>query len=407
MSEAKSRKPNPRKNADDAYEAFMSMPDSEWHGLIMSVSSGGVLEVEENKGFERAMKARSIGRQETAMSPEQTTLIKPLVIHTKALIVAQTAGVTDLKINGVDDKAGLEVVYRKRLDLAKIKSAIEKEREAQKKYWLEGGRAVDSEAKELQSILAPALEHLIAQETAIVNEKARLAKIKEDEKRDARVKRLTELGWTQELEPYSDDYLRSWTEADFELICARMVTRVADKKLADEARAKQEAEAKAEADRMRAERESLDKQRKEQEAEAARLQKIQDDIARDKLNAEMAERARVAAEAKRVEDARLAVERAAQLERAKAESAEKARVETEQRIAREAKEKAEREQAERDELARQEALKPDRDKLLAVADALQAIPFPEVSQAMSESLVRINRVIVAAAREIRDIANEK
>ncbi len=366
------------------------------------------------------------------MSSEQTTLIKPLVIHTKALIVAQTAGVTDLKINGIDDKAGLEVVYRKRLDLAKIKSAIEKEREAQKKYWLEGGRAVDAEAKELQSILAPALEHLISQETAIVNEKARIAKIKEDEKRDARVKRLTELGWTQELEPYSDDYLRSWTESDFELICARIVTRVADKKLADEARAKQEAEAKAEAERMRAEREALDKQRKEQEAEAARLQKIQDDIAEKQKESQRTERlARLTASgwndkdfpmvltsdrdgvlvksseeafSKLLEDIK---ERIAQRQRDKDAAAEEARVETEQRIAREAQEKAEREQAERDELARQEALKPDRDKLLAVADAVSSTQFPEVSEAMSDKVLQINRVLVAAAREIRDIINAK
>lgn len=47
-----------RGNADDAYEAFMSMPQHEWLGLMVSLASGGCLEFEENKGFERAMKDR-------------------------------------------------------------------------------------------------------------------------------------------------------------------------------------------------------------------------------------------------------------------------------------------------------------------------------------------------------------
>lgn len=49
---------NPRKNADDAYEAFMSMSDSEFNGLLASLLRGGVLEVEEQKGFERAVRER-------------------------------------------------------------------------------------------------------------------------------------------------------------------------------------------------------------------------------------------------------------------------------------------------------------------------------------------------------------
>jgi hypothetical protein len=51
-------RPNPRKNADDAYQAFMSMPYSEWLGLLASMMGGGRLEIEEQKGFERALKDR-------------------------------------------------------------------------------------------------------------------------------------------------------------------------------------------------------------------------------------------------------------------------------------------------------------------------------------------------------------
>ncbi|NCX56186.1 MAG: hypothetical protein EBW87_03195 [Burkholderiaceae bacterium] len=47
-----------RGNSDDAYEAFMSMPQQEWLGLLVSLASGGCLEFEENKGFERALRER-------------------------------------------------------------------------------------------------------------------------------------------------------------------------------------------------------------------------------------------------------------------------------------------------------------------------------------------------------------
>lgn len=52
--------PNPRTDPDDAYEAFMSMPESEWKGLIGSLISGGVLTPAEQIGFERALEERKI-----------------------------------------------------------------------------------------------------------------------------------------------------------------------------------------------------------------------------------------------------------------------------------------------------------------------------------------------------------
>jgi hypothetical protein len=54
MSERK----DPRNNADHAYEAFMSMGDSEWKGLLLSLGGGGCLQVEEKKGFDRAYAER-------------------------------------------------------------------------------------------------------------------------------------------------------------------------------------------------------------------------------------------------------------------------------------------------------------------------------------------------------------
>jgi len=47
--------PNPRGNPIEAYDAFMSMPQSEWTGLVGSLLRGGVLTPAEQEGFERAV----------------------------------------------------------------------------------------------------------------------------------------------------------------------------------------------------------------------------------------------------------------------------------------------------------------------------------------------------------------
>ena len=49
---------NPRKDPEAAYEAFMSMEQSEWEGLCWSLLQGGVLEPAEQIGFDRALADR-------------------------------------------------------------------------------------------------------------------------------------------------------------------------------------------------------------------------------------------------------------------------------------------------------------------------------------------------------------
>lgn len=58
--------PDPRKNADDAFAAFMSMGEEEWQGLLFSILRGGALEVEEKKGFDRALVARALRKETSA-----------------------------------------------------------------------------------------------------------------------------------------------------------------------------------------------------------------------------------------------------------------------------------------------------------------------------------------------------
>lgn len=54
------RRLDPRNNADDAYQVFMSMGESEWQGLVRSLLKGGCLQPEEDKGFRRALSERKI-----------------------------------------------------------------------------------------------------------------------------------------------------------------------------------------------------------------------------------------------------------------------------------------------------------------------------------------------------------
>lgn len=49
---------DPRDDAELSYQAFKSMKDSEWLGLLESLRSGGVLRPEESKGFLRALRER-------------------------------------------------------------------------------------------------------------------------------------------------------------------------------------------------------------------------------------------------------------------------------------------------------------------------------------------------------------
>lgn len=72
-----SERPNPRKDPEAAYQAFMSMPESEWQGLLRSLLGGGVLEIAEQQGFERALKdrrVRSTGKMQ--LNPEPLKIVK-------------------------------------------------------------------------------------------------------------------------------------------------------------------------------------------------------------------------------------------------------------------------------------------------------------------------------------------
>lgn len=245
-----------------------------------------------------------------------------------------------LTIRAIDDSEGFSAVHAARMVVKGHRVDVEKTRKKLKEDALVYGRLVDGEAKRLTGLLEPIEAHLQEEEERVTAERERI-------KHAARIK------------------------------------------AEEEARAKAAAEAaavKAEQERLAEERRRLDAQRETLEVERRALQE------------------RAEAEARRVAELEQARQRAAELEQAKAEASSRATRETEARIAREAAEKARSEREQEAARQREEAMRPDRDKLLAVAMAVKAIPLPSVSAGASGAAQKVGLALVLAGRQIRSIA---
>jgi fused signal recognition particle receptor len=266
-----------------------------------------------------------------------------------------------LTIAGVNDAAGFKAVHEARMIVKSKRVDVEKVRKELKADALEYGRKVDSEANRIKAMLEPIESHLTAQEEAYQAEKDRIknaARLKAEE--EARAKAEAEAARLQ----------AEWAAIEFER--------------------------KAEAERLRVEREKLAAERAAIEAERK--------AAQDKIDAE---RRAIEAEQKRIANIQAQQARGEEIERAKAEAAERARQETEARIAREAAEakaKAEREEAAR---ARAEALRPDREKLATVAAIVRGIDVPEMSTSWGNvAAFQIRAIIEGTAKKIDAIVSQ-
>lgn len=267
-----------------------------------------------------------------------------------------------LSIADVNDRVGYVMVHRARMDIKNKRCAVENMRKELKADALDYGRNVDAEAKRITALLEPIETHLLEQEQTIDAEKERIKN------------------------------------------AARLKAEAEAKAKADAEEAARKAAQEAEAAALRAERQKLEAERLAMEAERSRVAAEQK-AAQDKIDAE---RRATETEQKRMADIESARLRAIEMEKATAEAAEKARIETEARIAREAAAKlaAEKARAEAEEAARikAEALRPDRDKLLAVAAAVNAIDIPELSSpAAGAAYAQVQAVLVDAERKIRFI----
>lgn len=350
-----------------------------------------------------------------------------------------------LQIDGAQDAAGYKAVRAARLVVKSKRIEIEKTRKALKADAIAYGRLVDGEAKRLVGLLAPVEEHLTAEEEAYNAEREAIKRAEEEAKQQrlkAWVARFAEVGesrLTFELDGQTDaqleaehqqvkaafdeqqaaekaerqrreaeekaavertllasarhaqlvtvgyyadalDELGVMSDGDFAALLAA-ATATHQEKVQAEAEAADER--KAEEARLAAERAEVEKVREAQRVEAERLAEVQ--------------RKQEAAEAER--------QRLAELEAAKAKAAEDAKREAEATRQREAAEAQARADAEESERQRVEALRPDHEKLLAVAKAVEEIATPEVSASAADVASEIRMLLADTAARIRAAAN--
>lgn len=289
-----------------------------------------------------------------------------------------------LRIDGISDKQGFKAVHDARMVVKNTRIAVEKKRKELKEDALRYGQAVDAEARRLTALLEPIESHLQLEEDAVVNERERIKRAAEEAKRAALQKRL--------------DALLAVGVVGNPLAVADMTEERFTASLAEATTAFHE--------RQKAEAEAAAKRRQEEEALAAERSRLAE-IKRQ----QDAEATRLAAERKKIEDQEAAHKRALELEAAKREAAEKARLETEQRIAREqaaakaaeeakaAKEKAAADAAEAARI-KAEQERPQRERLLAVADAVASIGVP-----LGPGSLKVTEILRDAAKRIQGIAN--
>lgn len=285
-----------------------------------------------------------------------------------------------LTISGLEDREGFLKVSEARKSLKSERVQIEKDAKQLRDSAVKFQKAVIAREKELIGIIEPTENELYQEEEKYKKLKAEQEREKEKQaiqKTQDRVNKLAKFGKAMdyfELKHLSDERfneIATQAEIDF---------NTEQEKIAQE-KAEAERLRAEEYERLRAERIALDLQKAEQERKERELR--QQDI--ERVEAERRRQEDIKAETDRIQKEREELEREKRqheeqirLEKAKKEAAERARIEEQERIKREEKEKIERERLAKAEAERQEALKPDKDKLMQYAHNLMSVAFPDL-----------------------------
>ncbi|MHB8123132.1 MAG: hypothetical protein ACYDG4_13360 [Desulfuromonadaceae bacterium] len=313
--------------------------------------------------------------------------------------------ITDLK-----NEKQFDTVHRARMEVKKSRVLIQNVSKKTREKAVLFQKDCIAEEKRLIGLIEPIEAHLESEEGKVEAEKARLkaeAEAKEEARLQDRINALVALGCNFNGQAYFYGTLtvpvpmiKALDDVQFGNVHAEInkaVVADAEKKAKEEADRKAEAEriakvaAEQEAERVRLE-EQARKIEQEQEIERARLWQITHDQdleakrireAQDAIDAEKKRLADAeAARLKAIEDEKQRVEdekrRAEEMEQAKKEAAEKARIEAEEKIKREAEDKAKREEAARIAAEKKAARRPDKEKLLLFANSLNGLPLPEM-----------------------------
>lgn len=370
---------------------------------------------------------------------EQPFAISPIEFEaTKDELRAMVAETAELIVSGITDTDGIAAARAARLKLKDLRVSIERRRKSLKADSLEYGRKVDSVAKELTAIIEPEEKRLEYQEQIVKREQERLSREAEERRQAmirARLKQLADCG-----EVWTEAEVKDLSEDDFEQLVAA-AKEAKEQRDREAAEAEAERQRVAEANRLEAERlakERAEIERKQAQAaerlkraqarlellglagfqhtytfdqladmepasweqliEQARTQKAERDRAAreeqerlERQKREQAEaQAKIDAEKKRIADEEAARKRRAEIAKAQEQEQE--------REANEALARAEAEMA-------AEARKPDREKLLGVADAIDSLAWPDLSPSALDAGQQVILLLEMTAEKIREIAN--
>jgi len=341
----------------------------------------------------------------------------------ETLTVTNSAQVAEMKLARVT-----------RLTIKNLRVAITKKHQELKSGILEEGRRIDAGKNELLRILEPLEDRLLLQETFAEREQTRI----QEEKRAARAAELapyftsSESGWLRKVlddakaakagwpewakgEPdvavLTDDQYATLLRDSISVHTAR-VEREQAEKVAVEAARKAEAERieaqRIENEKLRKEAAEREVERKAAEIEQARLRKqIEDErkVAKAKSDAEaarlrsekLAAIAKIEAQAKKAHDVEIEAHDAA----LRAERDARAKIEAE--IAARKAEEA-RIEAEANRAAELAALAPDKEKILAYANAVWNVPVPAMTTSKSSKLTE--EIISNLERFVAYVRNE-
>lgn len=344
--------------------------------------------------------ATVLGEKGIVAETQERLIAAFLPLHSQAeSIIAQSRQIVVTDATQVSE---MKAARKSRLALREIRVEVEAQRKKEKESALRFGQGVDMLAK-----------HIVA---AIEPEEKRLEDAEKFAER-AEAERRTKLKAAREdlLRPFGTDTtfynLAEMPEATFaelltttrtahEAKIAAAAKAEADRIAAEKAKAEEDARIRAENERLRKEAEAKER---EAAAERARVE-AERRAEREKAEAE----ARTAAEKARKE--REAIEAKARAER---EAAEKvAREERRKREEVEAKIEAEKQAAEAKAqaealAAKKAAAAPDATKIRLYADALRAVPLPDVKTAEASSKIdAIDEAVSALVARIRKTAAE-
>ena len=286
-----------------------------------------------------------------------------------------------LSIKGADDKEGYKAVRAARITLKNTRVEIQNDGKELRENAVKFQKAVIKREKELIALIEPIENDLQREEDhydALIDQIRIEEERKENQRIQARVDALRKFGHDHDiydLKIMADDKFN-------ELLTQAEIDFNAEQERIAKEKAEAEAVKKAEQERLRIEREALEIQRAEQakkdaelKAELERLQKER----HEQEKAQAAKDAQMKAEREKFEAEKRTHEESIRLEAAKKEAAERARIEEQEKVKREAEAKIEAERLAKIEAARQEALKPDKDKLLSLAIQIGKIQLPTMT----------------------------